>query len=67
VALGSKSEFVRKEFVRSGNLRPLKDSEKQITFRIVVCDRSLGQKQKYFSSSANGTASQLRNAARKQT
>jgi hypothetical protein len=26
----------------------LKDSEKQITIRIVVCDRSLGQKQKYF-------------------
>ena len=37
VALSPKSEFVRKEFVRSGKPRPLKDSEKQITIRIVVC------------------------------
>ena len=46
MALAPKSEFVRKEFVRSGKPRPSKDSEKQITVRIVVCDLSLGQKQK---------------------
>jgi hypothetical protein len=65
VALGPKTEFVRKEFVRSGKPRPLKDSEKQLTFHTVICARSWGQKLKYFSSSANGIVSQLRNAARK--
>jgi len=62
--LVQKSEYVRNEFLKSGNPRPLKDSERQIIILIVVCDRSLGEKQKYFSSSVNGTALQLRNAAR---